>query len=111
MLAWHRQLIRLRRQLPQLTDGRLDLVSTAFSETAQWLVVVRSQVTIAVNFAALRRTIPLDEHPPQTVLLGTHDGAIEVRPGSVSLPGHSLVILGPAHPTILDHFYSCTIPC
>jgi maltooligosyltrehalose trehalohydrolase len=109
MLEWHRRLIRLRRQLPQLTDGRLDLVSTSFSEDDQWLVVERSQITIAVNFAALRREIPIDEQQPQTVLLSTHDSEIEMGPGSVSLPGHSLVILGPEHSTILDHFYSCTI--
>jgi maltooligosyltrehalose trehalohydrolase len=109
MLQWYRKLIRLRRRLPQLTDGRLDLVSTSFSEDDQWLVVKRSQVTIAVNFAASRRKIPISKPQPQTVLLSTHDSEIDVRPESVSLPGHALVILGPEHPTILEHLHSCTI--
>ena len=109
MLEWHRTLIALRRQLPQLTDGRLDLVSTSFSEADRWLVVERGQVTIVANFADSRRKIPFGERQPRTVLLGTHDRDIDVGPGSVSLPGHSLVILGPEHPTVLDHFRSCTI--
>jgi maltooligosyltrehalose trehalohydrolase len=106
LLRWYRQLIRLRRRLPQLTDGRLDLVATAYNEEDQWLVVERSLVTIAVNFADERRSIPLPEGRPHTVLLGTHEAGIEVGREAASLPGNALVVLGPAHPSILNHFHS-----
>ena len=38
LLAWYRGLISLRRQLPALTDPRLDRVRTEFDEAAGWLV-------------------------------------------------------------------------
>jgi maltooligosyltrehalose trehalohydrolase len=110
LLDWQRQLIRLRRRLPELTDGRLDLVDTRFSEDDRWLVVERSLVTIAANFADDRRTIPLDPDRPRTLLLGTHAGGIEVGRDSLSLPGDALAILGPEHPSILDHFQSTGNP-
>jgi maltooligosyltrehalose trehalohydrolase len=106
LVDWYRRLIRLRRRLPQLTDGRLDLVSTAFSEEDRWLVVERSLVTIAVNFADERRSIPLNADRPHTVLLSTHDAAFEAGRASISLPGNALAVLGPARPSILTHFQS-----
>jgi maltooligosyltrehalose trehalohydrolase len=109
MLDWHRRLIQLRRRLPQLTDGRLDLIATSFSEEDQWLKVERSLVTIVANFSSTLRRIPLDEYRPSTILLSTHEGEIEVGPRSVSLPGTSLVILGPERPMLLDEYYSRTV--
>jgi maltooligosyltrehalose trehalohydrolase len=106
LLDWHRQLIRLRRRLPQLSDGRLDLIDTGFSEEQGWLVVERSLVTIAVNFAGERQTVPLREDRPHAVLLSTHDAGIEVGRDRLSLPGDALVILGPERPSILNHFKS-----
>jgi maltooligosyltrehalose trehalohydrolase len=103
LLRWHRQLIRLRRHLPQLTDGRLDLVATAFDEHDRWLVVERSLVTIAVNFADHRQRIPIPDHQPRIVLLGTHEAETEVGPDSISLPGNALAVLGPADSSIFDH--------
>lgn len=46
LLDWHRALIGLRRESPDLTDGRLDLVECAYDEDARWLVVERGAITI-----------------------------------------------------------------
>jgi maltooligosyltrehalose trehalohydrolase len=95
LLQWHRRLIRLRRQLPQLSDGRFDEVATVFSEAEEWLVVERREVTIVVNFAPQRRTIPIRADRPRAVLLTTQGSGIEWEQDRISLSPTALVILGP----------------
>jgi maltooligosyltrehalose trehalohydrolase len=95
LFQWYRQLVQLRRRVPQLSDGRLEQVATAFSEAEQWLVYERSDVTVAVNFAAASRAIPLRADRPRSILLRTHEGGIDVQSDRVTLPGRALVILGP----------------
>lgn len=46
LLDWHRALIGLRRESPDLTDGRLDLVECTYDEDARWLTVERGSLTI-----------------------------------------------------------------
>ncbi|MDQ4064634.1 MAG: malto-oligosyltrehalose trehalohydrolase, partial [Actinomycetota bacterium] len=41
LLDWHRRLIRLRREIPALTNGRMDLVEVTHSEDPPWLVMRR----------------------------------------------------------------------
>ncbi|MDQ3569454.1 MAG: malto-oligosyltrehalose trehalohydrolase [Actinomycetota bacterium] len=54
LLDWYRRLIRLRRQLPALSDGRLDRVRTSYDERNRWLVVERGPVTTACNLGSGR---------------------------------------------------------
>jgi maltooligosyltrehalose trehalohydrolase len=49
LLAWHRELIRLRRSHPCLTDGRLDLVEVEVDEAGPGLTIRRGDVTVAVG--------------------------------------------------------------
>jgi maltooligosyltrehalose trehalohydrolase len=95
LFQWYRQLVQLRRRLPQLSDGRLDRVATAYSADDQWLVVERSDVTIATNFARDPRAIPIRAGRPCAVLLCTHEGGIAVERDRVMLPASALVVLGP----------------
>jgi maltooligosyltrehalose trehalohydrolase len=95
LLEWHRRLIMLRRQLPQLTDGRLDLVVTESDEDQQWLFVERGLVSIIANLADEPRTIPLREGRPTTVLLASIEQGIELGPNQITLPANSVSILGP----------------
>ena len=62
MLAWHRQLLALRRRLPDLSDGDLDRVRTVFDEEEAWLVMNRG-VAVAANFSGERRFTPLPREP------------------------------------------------
>src|SRR5262249_9188611 len=98
LLQWHRRLIRLRRQCPELSDGRLDRVARSFRGDERWLVVERGRVTIAVNFADERRSIPLPADRPHGLLLSSHDSGIEVGLDRLGLPGHAVVVLGPEGP-------------
>ncbi|MDE3111645.1 MAG: malto-oligosyltrehalose trehalohydrolase [Chloroflexota bacterium] len=49
MLEWHRALIALRRSVPELRDGRRDLVDLAFDEEKRWLRMRRGPVTLAFS--------------------------------------------------------------
>jgi maltooligosyltrehalose trehalohydrolase len=95
LFQWYQDLVQLRRQLPQLNDGQLDRVATAFNEAEAWLVVERSDVTIVVNFAPQWRAIPIRPDRPRAILLATHDSGIEVERERISLPATALVVLGP----------------
>jgi maltooligosyltrehalose trehalohydrolase len=102
MLAWYRSLIALRRCLSALTTGRLDGVTTAFSEEEQWLRVDRDQVMIAVNFANEPRLIPRGDARTKELLLSSkpleslscNSGSNELSDRSLLLPGESVAVLG-----------------
>ncbi|MBU6424473.1 MAG: malto-oligosyltrehalose trehalohydrolase, partial [Chloroflexi bacterium] len=49
MLAWYRRLIALRREVPELRDGRRDLAHVAFDEEQRWLAMRRGPVTLAFS--------------------------------------------------------------
>ncbi|MGW7228532.1 malto-oligosyltrehalose trehalohydrolase [Streptomyces cyaneofuscatus] len=59
LLAWYRQLIALRRTLPDLHDPNLAAVKTAFDEDARWIAYRRGDLRIAVNLADKPAAIPL----------------------------------------------------
>ncbi|MER5362977.1 malto-oligosyltrehalose trehalohydrolase [Streptomyces sp. NPDC002785] len=57
--AWHRELIALRRTLPDLSDPDLASVRTAHDEQARWLAYRRGDLRIAVNLDEKPAAIPL----------------------------------------------------
>lgn len=57
--AWYRELIALRRALPDLSDPDLASVRTAHDEQARWLAYRRGDLRIAVNLGEKPATIPL----------------------------------------------------
>ncbi|MFB6501170.1 MULTISPECIES: malto-oligosyltrehalose trehalohydrolase [unclassified Streptomyces] len=59
LLAWYRELITLRRALPDLSDPDLASVRTAHDERARWLAYRRGDLRVAVNLAGEPATIPL----------------------------------------------------
>ncbi|MFE7467179.1 malto-oligosyltrehalose trehalohydrolase [Streptomyces sp. NPDC057499] len=57
--AWYRELIALRRSLPDLTDPDLASVRTAHDEQGCWLAYRRGDLRIAVNLGGKPAGIPL----------------------------------------------------
>lgn len=57
--AWYRELITLRRAMPDLSDPDLASVRTAFDEEARWLAFRRGDLRIAVNLSGRPATIAL----------------------------------------------------
>jgi maltooligosyltrehalose trehalohydrolase len=94
ILDWHRRLIRLRRQLPALADGRMDQVHVRFDEDEHWLVLERGPVTVACNLASHTQIVPLTQERSTRILLASEAEVVVKAPG-VSVPAEALVILGP----------------
>ncbi|MFI5754847.1 malto-oligosyltrehalose trehalohydrolase [Streptomyces sp. NPDC051569] len=59
LLAWHRELIALRRDQPDLTDPDLAAVKVAYDEAARWLTFRRGDLRIVLNLSARPARIPL----------------------------------------------------
>jgi maltooligosyltrehalose trehalohydrolase len=49
LLQWHKDLIALRRNSSNLSDGNLNAVQVRFDEATQWLVLERGSFRIACN--------------------------------------------------------------
>jgi maltooligosyltrehalose trehalohydrolase len=106
-LAWTRDLIRLRRELPELRDGDLGRVRVRFDEESRWFSLLRGPVAVACNFSDRpgevllpaprdaghgeeRSSSPGRRAP--AVLLASESG-VEARTGSVDLPPRSAAVL------------------
>jgi maltooligosyltrehalose trehalohydrolase len=90
LLAWHRRLIRLRRELPSLHDGRLDRTRVRFDEDARWLVVERGAVSVAANLGAAREVAV---RGPRPALLLASDDAVRLDGDRVRLPPDTVAIV------------------
>jgi maltooligosyltrehalose trehalohydrolase len=59
ILEWYRQLIGLRRCVPDFENGRLDLEAVTFDEDARWISVNRGGSVVICNFATIQQRIPI----------------------------------------------------
>ncbi len=99
LAEWYRELIRLRRWFPSLSDGRMDRVQTRFSEEEGWLTVRRGPVCLACNFAAEAHLIPL---PWRECALVLGAGAVSLKLGAINLPAETAAVIGEARdPAVL----------
>jgi maltooligosyltrehalose trehalohydrolase len=89
--GWHRELIALRHDQPDLSDPDLASVKVAFDEHARWLTYRRGDLRVAVNLSAEPVAIPLGRGGR---VLAAWDA---VRPpgadGVLRLPAESCVVL------------------
>jgi maltooligosyltrehalose trehalohydrolase len=90
LLAWYRRLIALRRQVPALTDPRLDRVQTECDPQARWLTVRRGPVVVAANLGEGERALPAC---PTAELLAASDDRIDHTGGGLILPPDTVAIL------------------
>jgi maltooligosyltrehalose trehalohydrolase len=95
LLEWHRELIRLRRRLPALCDGRLERVRVRFDEGERWLAIERGDVTVACNLSERRRVVPVTGTDPKVLCLAS-DTRAELFPGGVALPPDAVAIVAAA---------------
>jgi maltooligosyltrehalose trehalohydrolase len=91
MLTWHRQLVRLRRSEPSLSDGDLKAVQVRFDEARRWLTVERGSITVACNFFADSQAVPAPAGE-QRLLLASENG-VQLTSHAASLPPDSVAIL------------------
>jgi maltooligosyltrehalose trehalohydrolase len=84
LLQWHKDLIHLRHNRSELSDGNLNAVEVQFDEEAQWLVLERGRLRIACNLG--KTPVNVEIGPGGQVLLASDD--------SIALTGSSIK-LGP----------------
>jgi maltooligosyltrehalose trehalohydrolase len=92
LLQWHRDLIRLRRQSPELTDGRLDRVNVKFDEHARWLTMQRGAIELVINFAQHGQKLPLSNAENCRLLLASRSD-ITIKSRLVEMPPESVAIV------------------
>ncbi|HXJ77680.1 MAG TPA: malto-oligosyltrehalose trehalohydrolase [Candidatus Methylomirabilis sp.] len=92
MLEWYRRLIGLRRDHPELADGRLEQLRVSCDEAERWLCVERGPFTIACNLGQGPHSLPLGR--PSRVVLASDPG-VTLTVEAVALPPESVTVLGP----------------
>jgi maltooligosyltrehalose trehalohydrolase len=97
LLEWHRALIRLRMEWPELRDGDLRKVKVQYDEEARWLTVLRGRIAVICNLSDKVQAVPLPIpaadtglHQPRVLLastppMGTAGSEWVVSPQSVVL--------------------------
>ncbi|MFP3987250.1 malto-oligosyltrehalose trehalohydrolase [Streptomyces sp. E11-3] len=96
LLAWHRELIALRRTQPDLLDPDLAAVRSAYSESARWFAFRRGDLRIAVNLSKEPAEIPLQGGAAR-VLAAWEPVEAPGADGRLTVPGESCVLLAPAN--------------
>lgn len=86
---WHRQLIRLRREIPALGTGPLDSVSVRYDESARWIVIDRGAVVVC-NLNADAQTIPL---PRRGHLRLSSQEGVTLNEDGIHMPGESAAVV------------------
>jgi maltooligosyltrehalose trehalohydrolase len=97
LLDFYRQLIALRRAVPDLTDPRLDRTAVEYFDyfPERYVLVRRGRHEIIVNLGAERCSIPVpdvDLGQPGALLLASHEGAM-LENAELVLPGESCAVV------------------
>ncbi|MDY0042142.1 MAG: malto-oligosyltrehalose trehalohydrolase [Desulforhabdus sp.] len=92
LLGWYRSLIKLRRRLSCLSNGRLSEIEVDFDETKRWLTMKRGSVVVLCNFAETAQRIPCARPDQNKILLASKEGIVAAN-GTFSMPGHAVTIL------------------
>jgi maltooligosyltrehalose trehalohydrolase len=92
LLSWHRALLRLRRDVPSLSDGRLPVDRVRCDEAGRWIAFDRGAVTIACNFADRGHRLALEGGAGVRLLLAS-DAGVEWDGSALRLPPESAAIV------------------
>ena len=95
LLDWHRRLIRLRRETPAFSDGRLERVKVSFDAEARWLVMTRGTAAVACNLAGGAQRVPLAIGRDAQILVAS-DREVRVVEDKAELPPESVAIFSAA---------------
>jgi maltooligosyltrehalose trehalohydrolase len=90
LLAWYRRLIALRRDLPALSDPRLDHQHVTCDQAGQWLMVRRGPCLVTVNLAPDPVLLPV---PHGSRCLAASDTATHTTTGGLVLAPDQVAIL------------------
>ena len=99
LLAWHRDLIALRRRVPDLASG--DRTSTAVEHGEDWLMLRRGSVRVVMNLADEPRRVTLTRDDPDDATVGAPEILAAWAPATlyrdeIEIPGRAVVVLRPS---------------
>jgi maltooligosyltrehalose trehalohydrolase len=89
LLAWYRQLIALRRAIPDL--GGLAPARCEYDADGDWFVMYRGRLAVICNLTPERRAVPVVGEPRETLLSSTP--GFTCLPGRVDLDGEACAII------------------
>jgi len=90
MQAWYRDLIRLRRDTPDLNDSELGHTHVRFDEEQGWITMKRGCITLVCNLSCGIQSHPLADGA--TIALSSHHDIVVDR-ASMRLPADTVVLL------------------
>jgi len=91
LLAWHRDLLRFRRDHRELHSGDPGGLRVEWSEEARWLVAARSGTAVVVNLADVPRDIPVAG--AGRLLLASDPAGTSVGEGAVTVPADEVAVV------------------
>ncbi len=91
MLAWYRELIRLRRVTPCLNDGEPGQTRVSYDEQDRWLRMERGSIAVCCNLGNGEHGFPVPEGG--RVILASRSG-VTAKGGLVTLPQDSIAVIG-----------------
>ena len=87
----YRDLLALRRTVPDLREPDFRKIFVEFDEDSRWLTVLRGKTLVALSFADSPCKVPLPLQEPVQVLLET--GAAVASDGAIQLPAYGAAIV------------------
>jgi maltooligosyltrehalose trehalohydrolase len=101
MLAWYRELIKVRRRLPALVDGRMERVSTSYDNESRTLVVEREGTFLAANLGRDECQLDLFLGENARIEIASTSG-VRTMADKLMLPGQSIaLVVRPTPPTLV----------
>ncbi len=96
LLAWYRDLLRLRHDRADLRDPSLDRVGVDHDEAARTVLVRRGEHRVVVNLSDDGTDVELGPDASHVAVLLAWDDATALNGTSVRVPARSAAVLGPA---------------
>jgi maltooligosyltrehalose trehalohydrolase len=94
ILDFYRDLLRLRRSVPQVAADDRSRTSLSYdSSEPAWFVLHRDTVAVVVNLSSQARHVPLAGGERREVLLAWEPVRLDAR--GVAMPEHCVAVLGP----------------
>jgi maltooligosyltrehalose trehalohydrolase len=92
ILDWHQSLIKLRRRLPDLTDGRMEKICVSYDEIQKWLIMTRGSVVVACNFSQVPQSVSWADVKDKKMVLCSKKGLL-AKEDTLLLPEETVAIL------------------
>jgi maltooligosyltrehalose trehalohydrolase len=94
IFEWYRQLIALRRCVPDFENGRLDLDAASFDEDARWIRINRGEsAAVICNFAPASQSIPIAHAATRLRVSLASKSDVRLDGEVIELPAASVAIL------------------